>query len=527
MRIRGGIGVGAVTTALFVIGMLVASDSSTAILTVAGIVTAWVAVAALRRPAVLAVAGLIGILSSRTLEHLTGSSMAGNLDEASVAICLIALPLIRVAQRKRLRQMPGQLYFVGFVALGVLSDTLNEVPATVALSGFILAVKCGAFAFAVAQVDWTVEHLRRGAKFGAVAGVSLVLTGLINLAFPDQWAAVFAIGGHADRRSGFLPSLIGPFVHPTEYALTMAFLAIAVAAWRITVSRSVKSDLLLVATVLGAILTFRRKTIVALLVIIPFLHLKTSRTKTVMASIVVAPLLIIATWTQISDVLSYTSREYLTDPNQNARIVLTLGAVDVAAEHFPLGAGFGRYGSFIAGQDYSPEYSVRGFNSVFGLGNTPARGPYLTDTQWPAVVGETGFLGGVLFLGWLVAFYRRVRRNLEHGDQPLVRWFGLMAMGWTGQMALESIANPVFYAPPLYGLFAMAVGVASGLVVSTPTSEPTKHVVVALAMRPPSSSATSKASAKQHPATGGSSRAGIRWRRQPKPSEVPRPESRP
>jgi hypothetical protein len=139
--------------------------------------------------------------------------------------------------------------------------------------------------------------------------------------------------------------------------------------------------------------------------------------------------------------------------------VLTRDSFSVAASHFPVGAGFGRFGSAVAASNYSPEYVARGYPSIWGLGRTPEEGRFLTDTEWPAIIGESGFFGAVAFIAGLVAIFRAGRRLTRGARDPAIRWAGLTVVGWLAALLVQSIGTVSFTGPPVSGAFFALVGV--------------------------------------------------------------------
>jgi hypothetical protein len=147
------------------------------------------------------------------------------------------------------------------------------------------------------------------------------------------------------------------------------------------------------------------------------------------------------------------------DENPNtapARLALYMGSIEVARDHFPLGGGMGRYGSWMARVEYSPLYREYGLDNVSGL--RPNNPQYATDTFWPMVLGEFGVIGLVAyltFLGWLaVALWRGGRAEPD----PLTRAFIVGSLSVLGLAAFESLATPIFTAPPRTYLLFMTIG---------------------------------------------------------------------
>jgi hypothetical protein len=158
-----------------------------------------------------------------------------------------------------------------------------------------------------------------------------------------------------------------------------------------------------------------------------------------------------------------TYQDYIGKGTPEARTVLTLDSFAVAADHFPAGAGFGRFGSAVAAANYSPEYLARGYPRIWGLGRTAEDGRFLTDTEWPAIIGETGFLGAVMFAMGLVAIFRAGRRLAREGADPLARWAGLTEVGWLVALLVESVGTVSFTGPPVSGAFFALVGVVTAM----------------------------------------------------------------
>lgn len=76
---------------------------------------------------------------------------------------------------------------------------------------------------------------------------------------------------------------------------------------------------------------------------------------------------------------------------ETARSALLRGSFTVANSMFPLGSGFGTYGSNISAEYYPTLYYELGFNRIYGL--TPDNPAFLIDSFWPIVIGQFGWAG--------------------------------------------------------------------------------------------------------------------------------------
>jgi hypothetical protein len=404
------------------------------------------------------------VLFVRPLEHLVLVAELGYLDEALIAVCAVTLPLRRLASRKPLRTFPGQWWFVGFAAAGLLSGLFLDVPPSVFLTGAVVVCKGMIFAWAVAQVDWTERHVTTAARVGVVVIVLALVATLVNLAIPGTWAALLASDLKASTARSFLPSLIGPFTHPLDFGQFMTLSAIALVAWRTAVRKTPLTMALMIATAVGSVLSARRTAIVSLAVAWLWIKAKARAGGVLIAVAVCVPAVLVALAGPLTAVVTATYNEYVTPRGSPAaRTVLTVDSFDVAADHFPAGAGFGRFGSAIAATTYSPEYLKRGYQDVWGLGRTAEEGRFLTDTEWPALIGESGFLGAIAFALGLAAIYRAGARLWISRRAPVVRWAGLLTIGWLIACLVQSIATVSFTGPPVYALFFGLVGVVAAL----------------------------------------------------------------
>ena len=79
-----------------------------------------------------------------------------------------------------------------------------------------------------------------------------------------------------------------------------------------------------------------------------------------------------------------------------ARAALAVKAVEIASDFFPLGSGFGSYATGQSAAHYSMIYYQYGLSHIWGL--TKEKPNFMADTFWPAIIGELGWGGSVLFL---------------------------------------------------------------------------------------------------------------------------------
>lgn len=98
---------------------------------------------------------------------------------------------------------------------------------------------------------------------------------------------------------------------------------------------------------------------------------------------------------------SYQLDIYLS--GDTARGFLLTSSFEVANGAFPLGTGFGTYGSDVTKEAYPSLYTMLGFQNVYGL--TSSNPIYLADMFYPTVIAQFGWIGLILFFIILVELF--------------------------------------------------------------------------------------------------------------------------
>ena len=404
----------------------------------------------------LGVTFVIAVLSPQL--QAAGGAAGGILDEAFIFGTAVVITARRLLVERSFVWLPGFGWFALFGFAGALGAVIGHTPASIALQGAVLLLKCIVFAFALAQTHWTLGDLHRLARAGMVVAVALILTGVANLAVPGVWNSLF--GGSRGEYYGGIPAIIGPFRQPAAFGRLAVILAASILIYQLFVRSSLFGYA--VAFVLGglSLLTFRVKALVGLVVVTFGTVLRSGRWLLLAAvaggipaaAVIAGPALYAYVF---GDVALYYGQV-------SARSRMTDGGFQLAHENFPLGAGFGRYGSATAADYYSPEYYRLGFDHVFGLAPGDGKGAFLNDTQWPALLGETGWLGTIAFVVGALLALRILLRPVHPNEPVIVRWLRFSGVAWMVLIFLDSVAAPVFNSPPSYlFLFAGAAIVAS------------------------------------------------------------------
>lgn len=99
---------------------------------------------------------------------------------------------------------------------------------------------------------------------------------------------------------------------------------------------------------------------------------------------------------------------YIEGRGRFAKSIMTATSLQIAKDYFPIGTGFGTFGSTYAASNYSPVYYL------YGIAENPELGVqskmYLKDQFWPILLGENGVLGTVIYGILLLLLFTQIQR---------------------------------------------------------------------------------------------------------------------
>ena len=88
--------------------------------------------------------------------------------------------------------------------------------------------------------------------------------------------------------------------------------------------------------------------------------------------------------------------------------LMTNASLKIAKDYFPIGTGFGTFGSTYAANHYSPVYYMYGIAENSYMNEETKM--YLTDVFWPILFGETGVLGTLIYCGLILILFVQIQR---------------------------------------------------------------------------------------------------------------------
>ncbi|HEX6473780.1 MAG TPA: hypothetical protein VF114_01675, partial [Candidatus Limnocylindria bacterium] len=371
-----------------------------------------------------------------------------------------------------------------FIVAAVASSLVAAVPLEIAAPGLVLVSKAILFFYIVMWTPFPTWAVSGALRIGLVAGLAVMALGLIEFINPPVFQSFFGLPEYI-RSRGAGAVVKSLFAHPALFGFFTTFVALFAFA-QYHVSRQWRWLGVALFLSIGPFLSARRRAILALLggLFTGFLEsLRRVRSPRAIARTwlpVLAGLLLIGAMfmSGLADLYAATIENYIgrtptgvigeegnpmigETENPQARLALYQGAVWVAEDHFPLGAGLGRYGTWMSRQRYSPIYFQYNLDVVPGL--RERRPSAVTDTFWPAILGESGVIGLVGYIGFLGTLAFMLWREAGRDDGPLLRVLRFGAGMVFAQVIIESLASSMFHSPPRVYLFYLVVGAIAAI----------------------------------------------------------------
>jgi hypothetical protein len=379
--------------------------------------------------------------------------------------------------------------FAVVVVLAVISSLANGVSTVTWLVSLALMVKGFAFLHVVLWHDWSTDEVRRAMAAVFAFAIPILALGFVEAVVGSPFRDFFGLVIYADVR-GQLPGISSIIEIVNVFSWFMSFVALYLFVYYLAYRRL---WLLLAGLAFGAaaFLSGRRRAIIGLAVglvggAVAQLRLGVARRTLLRIWLpigAIALALVIAFSPGLLELGRQTFDDYgrplpdLLDPNLptdpwdlayyipgNPRVLLYVTSVEIARDHFPLGAGLGRYGSPLSRDpdNFSPLYRQYGLDHIWGL--TPHYSAYITDTYWPHILGEAGVFALIAYLAYIAALGWSVWQATRTLKDAFSHAFALGALMVFVHAAVEAMASSMYESSPriylLFGAIAIALALA-------------------------------------------------------------------
>ena len=430
------------------------------------------------RPAAGIGAFLVLVLFSHTYVSPWPSTDVRYFDEISVAFFVVASALMNRGRLARLRPGLKEGAVAIVVAAGILSSLLGSVPAETWIPGLLLLIKGIAFFYAVSWLRLEVAEVEGvGVLLLGVASVVLFL-GFFEALDPVGFQRITGIQPSEEVRGG-LRVVTSVFYHSSFFGWFTAYVSLVLFA-RFMVLRQWWALAAAVLLSVGTLISGRRGPVVGVLAALGVGGVWAWSQRTSLRAMlrIVAPvaailiILTVVTAPVLSSFYARTVEEYgggnlgeilSPDPDPAAiagahpRLALYVASLAIARDYFPLGAGLGRFGSYMSGANYSPLYERYGLTDVHGL--RPNDPNAVSDTFWPMVLGELGPIGLVGLTAFVGLLLHRLWAVASRTASLPLRALALGSLFVFVQGLAASLTAATYVAPPAYFIFGAAAAV--------------------------------------------------------------------
>ena len=392
------------------------------------------------------------LLFQDLIESIIKINFIGYIDEIFI-IAFFILSIINILSTKKINVISIYLilFLLLFSILGIISCYINSSfnLKNVILSNFI-SIKFWLLVFSIINLNFkekTLNNIKDSLEF---LGFVVASFAIVNLVLQDKYYSLLPISPM--YRFGII-SVNSLFGHPGRYGWFMLFMTIYYfSQYKINNKKEFLSRMIVFAVL--SLLSLRTKVIIGLVMILLvdfFVNRKFRfNFKKIFIVIFITGLLLFS----FKNVIKNTYKLYFNDNEKEARVVLNKQSIYIMKRYFPFGVGFGKYGSYLAKVNYSEYYYLYGFYKIYGL--KPQKSNYATDTFWPAIIGETGFLGLVLYIGIMLYLLNYLKKSYLY-NKTIFGIFGFLAYI---QSICESLGEPSFNSPPQNVFLAIVVGLS-------------------------------------------------------------------
>lgn len=407
---------------------------------------------------------LVLLLQQALLYFSTGViNRAINYTDEVLALLLLALMILNYKiVLKKLSKIEKKmlLAYILFLLLGLISSIVNPIqPVFLVFSDMLVCMKIGIYYFFTRTLlNVKVDSAVLIRKLSRIVKPLILLFWI--LAIHDIVFAPFF--QKADYRY-FMYSLQLCFTHPTilaAFSITCAIIIIADLSFKKRISLK---DMIVIWCALSlAVFTLRGKAIAATIAIVVMyvtLFVVKKHAK-VIGTLGGAAAAIMVGWDQFSFYFGVAAQAR----DDFIRAKLLRDSISLAKQFFPLGTGYGTFGSNIAAEHYSPLYIAMGYSGL--AGGSKEENYALSDSFWPIVIAQFGWIGLLLFAYFAIGLVRKVFELYK--INRYLFWAGISVIIYE---VIASTAESAFFHPVAIPLFCVL-----GLIINCGEIEYSKNI---------------------------------------------------
>lgn len=226
------------------------------------------------------------------------------------------------------------------------------------------------------------------------------------------------------------------FAHPTFCAAALFFLLMLFVLFG---EKGKKTELLYMCILAGLIcMTLRFKAIatvgVFIVLYVLFMYFNIRKLNLLMILLVGVGVILIS----YKQVFFYFFSPMALEMPRGAMLYTSL---QIAKDYFPFGTGFGTFGSYTSGVNYSVVYEIYGVNEIGGMSKTDISA--ISDNYWPMILGQSGVIGFLCMLNIWRKLYQKIDRYRYLNLQFYLAGMGCFIYILISSTSESAIVNPV------------------------------------------------------------------------------------
>lgn len=385
---------------------------------------------------------LIGPVSAIAGYEATAGRTIRQADEILIVLLVMLTVWRAVEVRETLPPLRFVLPGVGVALFGLLGAVVHNVPLFVAITGAWLGLKLWIMVPVVLLLPWRQEDVRRVYTVVVCVGTIIGLLGLADYATHGAVSNTLHTAGYST--SGYrLDAVRSILPQPGEYSLFMSLL-FAFAFSRFATTRRTPDLLFALLFAASVVLSLRLKGVLSIATVVLIVALAQSMTRRhrSMVAIFVGLLVMVGVYSVEQEVIARQVATYTAKDAATPRARLYTTSEQIAGENVPLGVGFGRYASYVSSLHYSPVYEHYELATIYGLSREYPGD--ITDTSWPAVLGETGLAGFAIYVAGLLLLIGAVAAQFRRA-QGTDNWVPLAALCALAVVLVDSLGDPTLF----------------------------------------------------------------------------------
>lgn len=389
----------------------------------------------------------------------TGISFINYIDEIIITVLAI-IAIISIVKKHTVKTFHFKLlmFILIFLIIGSFSCYLNSsfIFKNTLMSGF-LSTKFWILVLTVSLFSVSESNIKKYYKALFILEKIVILFAIINIVSLNTYQNMFPLS-HITYRFNII-AVCSIFNHPGKYGWFMLFCALA--HFSIYKKDNNKSDLYkTLIAIVACLLSLRTKVIMSIIGCFACYAIYVNRVtlKMRIKRIIIVSGLSLLLLIPFKGIVYNTYVLYFTDSEgYSVRQALLDNSIQIMKDYFPIGVGFGKYGTWYASQVYSEYYYKYGMNHMYGL--TQDNTSYATDTFWPAIFGETGISGSIIYILMIILLFKQLNK-INKDSNKLNNDIALFSLLVLLQLLIESFGSASFNGPPEYFFSAVTIGLS-------------------------------------------------------------------